>query len=115
MRPAEPKAKYIVGWLTLRDGMENAFDALVAPYVTTCRAEPECRFFHMMRTPDSPLTVLVCECFDSEEAHQRHLAQPHFEPFWQALHDLALIGRFENVIAGAITPDGYDFTTGHPL
>ncbi len=115
MHPAEPGAKYIVGWLTLREGMDAIFDRLAAPYVQACRAEPECRFFHMMRTPDNPLTVLVCESFDSEAAHQRHLARPYFEPFWQALHAIALRGRFENVIAGAISPDGYDFTTGQPL
>lgn len=107
--------KYIVGWLTLREGTEAAFDKIIGPYLATCRSEPECRFFEMMRTRENPLTVLVCECFDSEEAHFAHLQKPHFKACWEELHKFALIGRFENVIAGKITPDAYDFSTRQPI
>lgn len=111
MQLPHPGNKYIVGWLTLREGSEAAFDKLLAPYIATCRAEPECRFFEMMRTRENPLTVLVSECFVTEEAHAVHLKKPHFSAFWEELHKFALIGRFENVIAGGINPDAYDFST----
>lgn len=111
MQLPQPGNKYIVGWLTLRAGSEAAIDKILPPYVATCRAEPDCRFFEMIRTPENPLTVLVCESFVSEAAHAVHLQQPHFQAFWEELHKFALIGRFENVIAGAINPDGYDFST----
>jgi quinol monooxygenase YgiN len=115
MRPAEAGNKYIVGWIELREGTEAAFDRIVAPYVATCREEPECRFFHMMRTPDEPRTVLICECFLSEEAHAIHLDRPHVRAFFEELHRIASIGRFENVIAGAVNPDGHDFVSGRPV
>lgn len=112
---ARPENKYIVGWLKLREGMEAEYDRLSQPYIATCRAEPECRFFEMLRTREDPLTVLVCECFTSEEAHSAHLEEPHFHAFWQDLHRMALEGHFENVIAGVINCDAYDFSTGQPI
>jgi quinol monooxygenase YgiN len=115
MQTPQPGNKYIVGWVTLRDGSQAAFDKILGPYVQACRAEPECRFFEMIRTHEDPLTVLVCECFLSEEAHGIHCKQPHFKRFWEELHTIALAGRFENVIAGAINPDAYDFSTGQPI
>lgn len=111
MQAPQPGNKYIVGWLTLREGSESEIDKIVAPYAATCRAEPECRFFEMIRMRENPLTILVCECFESARAHSIHLQQPHFNAFWEDLHKFALIGRFENVIAGTINPDVYDFST----
>jgi quinol monooxygenase YgiN len=115
MQAPEPGNKYIVGWLTLREGAEGVFDRLLEPYVAACRAERGARFFEMIRTGENPLTVLVCECFRSEEAHAFHLAQPYFAAFWKELHAIGLVGRFENVIAGTVHADAYDFSTGQPI
>jgi quinol monooxygenase YgiN len=115
MQAPAPGNKYIVGWVTLREGSEAAFDRIIEPYVAACRAERGARFFEMIRTREKPLTVLVCECFVSEEAHDFHCTLPHFKAFWEELHSIALVGRFENVIAGAINPDAYDFSTGQPI
>jgi quinol monooxygenase YgiN len=115
MQAPQSGNKFIVGWLTLREGAQTAFDALTGPYVAACRAEPGCRFFEMIRKREEPLTVLVCECFLTEEAHALHCRQPYFTAFWEALHTIALVARFENVIAGAINPDAYDFSTGKPI
>lgn len=109
MQAPQPGNKYIVGWLTLRPGSEGAFDQLSRPYIAICRTEPACRFFEMIRMPETPLTVLVTECFETAEAHLAHLETPHFDAFWESLHKIALVGTFENVIAGTVNPDGYDF------
>lgn len=111
MQAPQPGNKYIVGWLTLREGSEEAIDKILGPYVETCRNEPECRFFEMIRTRQNPLVILISECFESEQAHALHLEKSHFLEFWEELHKFALIGRFENVIAGSINPDAYDFST----
>lgn len=50
MQAPTPGNKYIIGWITLREGSEAEFDRLSAAYVATCRTEPECRFFEMIRT-----------------------------------------------------------------
>lgn len=110
-----PGNKVIIGWLTLREGSEIEFDTLSRPYIALCRAEPECRYFEMLRTREDPLLVVVSECFVSEQAHAEHLQKPHFQAFWKALHKIALRGRFENVIAKGISPDAYDFTQARPV
>ena len=112
MRIPERGNKYIVGWLTLRDGMAAAFDRIAEPYIARCRAEAACRFFDMVCLPGEPLTVLICECFDTEDSHSAHLATPYFKAFWNDLHAIALTGRFENVIAGWVSPDAHDFSAG---
>lgn len=115
MQAPQPGNKYIVGWLTLRPGSEVAFDQLSRPYIATCRTEPGCRFFEMIRTPETPQTVLVAECFETAEAHDAHLQTPQFKAFWESLHKIALVGKFENVIAGIVNPDGYDFSNRRDL
>ena len=110
MTAPEPGAKYIVGWITLREGAEAEFDRIVGPYLAKCRAEPECRFFEMIRTREEPRTVLICESFLSEEAHAIHCKRQHMKDFFEELRKLALTARFENVIAREINPDAVDFT-----
>ncbi len=105
----EPGNKYIVGWIKLRGGTEEEFDNLVKPYIETCRAEPECRFFEMMRTREDPGTVFLSECFLSEAAHEVHLGKSHVHEFFNALTRIALVGDFENVIAGSVNPDRHVF------
>jgi quinol monooxygenase YgiN len=107
--------KYIVGWIKLRDGTEQEFDRLVKPYIETCRAEPECRFFEMMRTREDPSMVLVCECFVSEEGHEIHRRRKHVGNFFEVLNSIALVGDFENVIAASINPDMHDFEIGSAI
>lgn len=115
MQAPQPGNKYIVGWLTLRAGSEAAIDKLLPPYIALCRSEPACRFFEMLRTEENPLTILVSECFETEQAHSIHLEQPYFKEFWEQLHKVALIGRFENVVAAGINSDGYDFSARQPI
>jgi quinol monooxygenase YgiN len=100
----------IVGWLNLNAGAQQAFDAIIPQYLEECRAEPECRFFEMMRTRDDPLTVLVCECFDSEAAHKAHLQRRHVQAFFVALSKIAGVGRFQNIVTAKVTPDTVDFS-----
>jgi quinol monooxygenase YgiN len=108
----KPGNKYIVGWIKLREGTEEEFDRLLEPYLETCRGESECRFFEMMRTREDPLTVLLCECFLSEEAHAIHLGRQHVKDFFNDFNRLALIGNFENVIAAEVNPDTHNFEVG---
>ncbi|WP_405054086.1 putative quinol monooxygenase [Tabrizicola sp.] len=84
---------------------------MITRYLEECRAEPECRFFEMMRTREDPLTVLVCECFDSEAAHEAHLQRPHVQAFFGALSKIAGVGRFQNMVTAKVTPDAVDFST----
>jgi len=65
----------------------------------------------MLRTPEDSLTVFVCECFESDEAHGVHVARPHVAEMFGHFSRIAVHGSFENVIAGQITPDAIDFTT----
>lgn len=111
MRQPEAGNKLIVGWLSLNEGAEQAFDTVITPYLAECRAEPECRFFEMIRTRENPLTVLVCECFDSEAAHDLHLQRPHVQAFFQALSKIAGLGHFQNMVVAKVTPDTADFST----
>lgn len=111
MRQPEAGNKVIIGWLSLNEGAEWAFDAISTRYLEECRAEPECRFFEMMRTREDPLTVLVCECFDSEAAHELHLQRPQVQAFFKALSKIAGLGRFQNMVAAKVTPDAVDFST----
>ena len=111
MRQPEAGNKVIVGWLSLNAGTEQAFDAIITRYLDECRAEPECRFFEMMRTREDPLTVLVCECFDSEAAHEVHVQRPHVQAFFGALSKIAGVGRFQNMVTAKVTPDAVDFST----
>jgi quinol monooxygenase YgiN len=111
MRQPEAGNKVIVGWLSLNDGAETAFDAIIRNYLAECRSEPECRFFEMMRTVENPRTVLVCECFDSEAAHDIHLQRPHVQVFFKALSKIAGIGHFQNMLISKVTPDSADFST----
>ena len=115
MPAPQPGSKYIVGWLTLREGAEAAFDQILAPYIAACRDEEECRFFEMIRTREQSNTVLICESFLSEEAHAIHRERPHVKTFFDELQKIALIGRFENVIAKEIELDAYDFAAGKPV
>jgi quinol monooxygenase YgiN len=109
MPTPEPGTKYVAGWLTLRDGVAEDFDRILADYVATCRAEPECRFFEMMRTREDPGTVFLCESFESEEAHAIHLARPHVRAFFEIIPNYVISGRFENVIAAKVSPDSATF------
>jgi quinol monooxygenase YgiN len=111
MRQPQAGNKVIVGWLSLNAGAEQAFDAIITRYLEECRAEPECRFFEMMRTREDPSTVLVCECFDSEVAHDLHLQRPHVRAFFTALSKIAGVGKFQNMVAAKVTPDAVDFST----
>lgn len=90
-------------------GQQPKFERILAPYVAICRAEPECRFFEMIRTREDPLKVFICESFLSEEAHAVHLGRQHVKDFFDELHKIALIGKFENVIARETNPDAHDF------
>jgi quinol monooxygenase YgiN len=110
MKVPAPGNKYIIGWMTLREGAQAEFDSLVAPYAAACRAEPECRFFEMLRKADDPRAVLICECFESEAAHGVHVARPHAQAFLGQLPRLALACHFENVIAQSVSPDAFDFS-----
>ena len=111
MQQPEPGNKVIVGWLSLNAGAEQAFDAITTKYLEDCRAEPECRFYEMIRTREDPLTVLVCECFDSEAAHEVHLQRPHVQAFFKVLSKIAGLGRFQNMVVAKVTPDSADFST----
>jgi quinol monooxygenase YgiN len=111
MRQPEAGNKVIVGWLNLNEGAEKAFDAIIPAYLAECRAEPECRFFEIMRTAEDPRTVLVCECFDSEAAHDTHLQRPHVQAFFKVLSKIAGIGHFQNMVVAKVTPDTADFST----
>ena len=104
-----PGTKYIIGWITLREGREAEFDRIAEPYKVICRAEKECRFFEMIRSREAPLTVFVCESFDSEDAHTVHKGRQHMQDFWAELHRLAEVATFENVISRKIDPDTADF------
>ncbi len=115
MNAPEQGNKYIVGWLTLREGSGPVFDRIYPPYAAACRAEKECRFFEMIRSREQPDTVVICECFSSEEAHSVHRERPHVKAFFDELHKIALVGRFENVIADKISPDAYDFAARKPV
>lgn len=115
MQAPQAGNKYIIGWLTLREGTEAAFDKIVAPYIATCREEPECRFFEMIRTRERPNTVLICESFLSEKAHAVHRDKPHVKKFFEELRKIAALGQFENVIAQEIARDAYDFSAGKPV
>jgi len=110
MRQPEAGNKVIVGWLSLNEGAESAFDAIIPAYLAECRAEPECRFFEMMRTAENPRTVLVCECFDSEAAHELHLQRPHVKAMFTELSKIAGVGHFQNMVIAKVTPDSADFS-----
>jgi quinol monooxygenase YgiN len=115
MQAPQPGNKYIVGWVTLRDGTEAEFDRILSPYVAACRQEEDCRFFEMVRSRERRNTVVICECFVSEEAHAVHLGRPHVKAFFDELHKIALVGQFENVIAAQINADAYNFVARKPL
>ncbi len=104
-----PGNKFILGWIRLRKGTEDEFDRLSQSYLETCRAEPECRFFYMLRTREDPNMVLVCECFVSEDAHKVHLSKPHVAAFFEVLGQMATFGEFENVLAASVNLDSHNF------
>ena len=109
MRQPEAGNKVIVGWLSLQSGAEQGFDGIVNPYLAACRAEAECLFFEMIRSREDPLTVVVCECFESEAAHEVHLGRPHVQAFFKDLARLGAVGRFQNMVVAKVTPDEVDF------
>ena len=102
--------KYIVGWLVLKPGRREAFLADVArPYISACRKEPGCLFFEMLASLDNPDGLVIAECFASAEAHAVHLRTDGFAAFWETLNREGISGRFENVIAGQVSPDAASF------
>ena len=101
--------KYIVGWLKLKPGRREAVLAIARAYVEACRREPGCLFFEMVPSLDDPDGLVIAECFADAAAHATHLETLGFASFWNVLNREGVSGRFENIIAGQVTPDGARF------
>jgi quinol monooxygenase YgiN len=106
---AEPGKKFVLGWLTARPGKRDEFMAISQDYIKTCREEPGVILFEFHPSLTDPDLVLVIECFETAEAHDRHLAMPHFAAMWKEVERLIVGARFENVYASEVVSETMTF------
>lgn len=94
----------------IKDGCLDKFLAEVAKVVPKVSAEKGCIFYTPLVDWQSglprqealrPMTVTVIECWESMEAVNAHLAQPHMAAFRDAVKDLRASSRlrFEKAVA----------------
>ena len=69
--------KFIVGSLTFKPGLRDAFMAEMQPLVQKIRAEEGCVFFEFNPKIDDPDTGVLSECFVDDAAHRLHKTFPH--------------------------------------
>lgn len=100
----------------LPSGVRARFLDLARRYVAHCRTEPGCLFFEMNPSETHPDVVVIAEYFADRQAHETHLETPEFAAFWAELSRIGIEGRFENVFAGRVEPDGARFAmAGRPV
>lgn len=101
--------KFIIGWMTIRPGMQDAFLAIAKRHQAMTRAEAGCEFFDISISLDRPDVGIVTECFVDEAAHERHNAAPHMEAFRGEIARVISDGRFHNIYSDQIRVDEVKF------
>lgn len=101
--------KYIVGWLRFRAGARDEFIDIYREGAEATRKEPGCVFYDYGLSHTDPDTMLIMECFRSEEAHAEHLKTPHFQKVWAAFERLGVSGDFEDIWADTGKPSSVRF------
>ena len=101
--------KFIIGRMTIRPGMRDAFLALSRQHQAATRAEPGCEFFDISMSLDQPDVGIVAECFVDEAAHAKHNAAPHMAAFQAQISHILKDGRFHNIYSDQIRVDEVAF------
>jgi quinol monooxygenase YgiN len=101
--------KYIMGWLKLRPGKRAEFIEAYSRGAAATREEEGCVFYDYGISTVDPDTMMIMECFVSEEAHAAHLQTPHFKAVWAAFERLGLEGDFEDIWADTGKPSSVRF------
>jgi quinol monooxygenase YgiN len=103
------KRKYVMGWLKLKPGQRDAFVREYAKGADATRKEQGCVFYDYALSAEDPDTVLIMECFESEEMHAAHLKQPHFKAVWAAFERLGAKGNFIDMWSDEAKPSAVEF------
>ncbi len=97
--------KFIIGWVKFKPGHSANFLDAMKEHATATRQEDGCVFFDVGVSLEAPDTAIFVECFETAEAHQRHLETPRMKAVMAHVSDMVVSGRFENVLSDDVVSD----------
>ncbi len=84
----------IVAKITVKPGLDQAFEAVAKELVTQVRAhEPGCTLYRLTR-PDTPNTYVFVECYVDQAAVEAHRASDYFKTLGRKMGEF-MEGRAE--------------------
>ena len=97
--------KFVIGWLTFKPGIRDAFLSEIQPLVQQIRAEEGCVFFELNPKNDAPDTAMLCECFTDDAAHRAHKTLPHMVDLFARFGPVLASGDVKVHFADELFPD----------